>query len=147
MPGALPGGSSSGPASAVATGQAEIGLATDTAGSIRVPASYQGLWGLRTTHNLVPRQGMLPLSQTFDTVGWLTRDAATLQRVADWCLGYEGSESTRRAIYGPSADDLPWRVLVVAEALAAAEPETRAAFEALARAAGRVARRAVDRRR
>lgn len=57
LPGTLPGGSSSGPASAVATGQAEIGLATDTAGSVRVPASYQGLWGLRTTHGLVPRQG------------------------------------------------------------------------------------------
>ena len=82
VPGALPGGSSSGPASAVATGQAEVGLATDTAGSVRVPASYQGLWGLRTTHGLVPRQGLLPLAQSFDTVGWLTRDSATLQRVA-----------------------------------------------------------------
>ena len=80
VPGALPGGSSSGPASAVATGQAEIGLATDTAGSVRVPASYQGLWGLRTTHGLVPRQGLLPLAQSFDTIGWLTRDGATLQR-------------------------------------------------------------------
>ncbi len=98
LPGALPGGSSSGPASAVATGQAEIGLATDTAGSIRVPASYQGLWGLRTTHGLVPRQGLLPLAQSFDTVGWLTRDGATLQRVVDWCLSYDGSESTESAL-------------------------------------------------
>ncbi len=79
--GALPGGSSSGPASAVALGHADIGLATDTAGSIRVPASYQGLWGLRTTHDLVPRQGMLPLAQSFDTIGWLTRDGETLERV------------------------------------------------------------------
>ncbi|MFT4260280.1 AtzH-like domain-containing protein [Microbacterium sp.] len=128
LPGALPGGSSSGPASAVATGQAEIGLATDTAGSIRVPASYQGLWGLRTTHGLVPRQGLLPLAQSFDTVGWLTRDSATLQRVADWCLSYDGSESTE-SVYGPSGADLPWRLLVVEEAVAAAEPETGAAFE------------------
>lgn len=45
VPGAIPGGSSSGPATAVSLGQAAIGLATDTAGSIRVPASYQGLWG------------------------------------------------------------------------------------------------------
>jgi amidase len=45
---ALPGGSSNGPATAVALGEATIGLGTDTAGSIRVPASYQGLWGLRT---------------------------------------------------------------------------------------------------
>ncbi|BDZ45654.1 AtzH-like domain-containing protein [Naasia aerilata] len=57
VPGALPGGSSSGPASAVALGQASVGLATDTAGSIRVPASYQGLWGLRTTHGAVSTEG------------------------------------------------------------------------------------------
>lgn len=79
VPGALPGGSSSGPASAVASEQATIGLATDTGGSIRVPASYQGLWGLRTTHGLISREGLLPLAPTFDTVGWLTRTAATLR--------------------------------------------------------------------
>ena len=82
VPGAIPGGSSSGPASAVALGQASIGLGTDTGGSIRVPASYQGLWGLRTTHGAVSRTGMLPLAPSFDTVGWLTRDAATLQLAA-----------------------------------------------------------------
>lgn len=128
LPGALPGGSSNGPASAVATGQAEIGLATDTAGSVRVPASYQRLWGLRTTHGLVPRQGLIPLAQSFDTVGWLTRDGETLQRVADWCLSYESSESTENA-YGPSGTDLPWRLLIVDEAVEASEPETRRAFE------------------
>nr|WP_246414176.1 amidase family protein [Microbacterium thalassium] len=128
LPGALPGGSSSGPASAVASGQAEIGLATDTAGSVRVPASYQGLWGLRTTHDLVPRQGMLPLAQSFDTIGWLTRDGETLQRVADWCLSYDGSDSTE-SVYGESGHDLPWRFLVPEEALAAVEDDTRAAFE------------------
>ncbi|GAA4718186.1 hypothetical protein GCM10023216_03220 [Isoptericola chiayiensis] len=137
LPGALPGGSSSGPASAVATGQAEIGLATDTAGSVRVPASYQGLWGLRTTHGLVPRQGMLPLAQSFDTVGWLTRDGGTLQRVADWCLSYDGSESTE-SVYGASDQDLPWRFAVPTELLAVVEADTRAAFDRfLAALAGR----------
>ena len=129
LPGALPGGSSSGPATAVATGQADIGLATDTAGSVRVPASYQGLWGLRTTHGLVPRQGLLPLAQSFDTVGWLTRDGATLQRVADWCLSYDGSDSTE-SVFGESGADLPWRFVIPAEALDAADAATRAAFEA-----------------
>ncbi len=129
LPGALPGGSSSGPATAVATGQADVGLATDTAGSVRVPASYQGLWGLRTTHGLVPRQGLLPLAQSFDTVGWLTRDGATLQRVADWCLSYDGSDSTE-SVFGESGADLPWRFVIPAEALDAADPATRAAFEA-----------------
>ncbi|WP_036319507.1 AtzH-like domain-containing protein [Microbacterium indicum] len=130
VPGALPGGSSSGPASAVATGQADIGLATDTAGSIRVPASYQGLWGLRTTHGLVPRAGLLPLAQSFDTVGWLTRDGETLQRVADWCLSYDGSDSTERVL-GEGGVDLPGRFLVPSEILDAAEPATRDAFERL----------------
>jgi len=86
-PGRLPGGSSSGPASAVALGEATIGLGTDTAGSIRVPASYQGLWGLRTTHDAVPLDGVWPLAPTFDTVGWLTRDATTLRRVVEAVLG------------------------------------------------------------
>ena len=87
VPGGLPGGSSSGPASAVALGDATIGLGTDTAGSIRVPASYQGLWGLRTTHGAVPLEGVWPLAPSFDTVGWLTRDAATLRRVVEVVLG------------------------------------------------------------
>ncbi len=78
----LPGGSSSGPASAVAMGHAEIGLGTDTAGSIRVPASHQGLWGLRSTHGAVSRAGLVPLAPSFDTVGWLTRDPDLLARVA-----------------------------------------------------------------
>lgn len=128
--GALPGGSSSGPATAVALGQADIGLATDTAGSVRVPASYQGLWGLRTTHGLVPRQGLLPLAQSFDTVGWITRDGDTLRRVAEWCLSYDGSQSTE-SVYGASAVDLPWSFFVPIEVRDAAEPSTRAAFDAL----------------
>jgi amidase len=87
--GAIPGGSSSGPASAVALGQASIGLGTDTGGSIRVPASYQGLWGLRTTHGSVSRSGLLPLSPSFDAVGWLTRDASTLAAAAAATLDVE----------------------------------------------------------
>lgn len=125
--GALPGGSSSGVATAVATGQAEIGLATDTAGSIRVPASYQGLWGLRTTHGLVPRQGLLPLAQSFDTVGWLTRRGDVLARVVDWCLN-----SDETITETPSPDlDLTLRFAVPVEVLAATEPDTRSAFEEL----------------
>ena len=119
LPGALPGGSSSGPATAVATGQADVGLASDTGGSIRVPASYQGLWGLRTTHGLVPRQGMVPLAPSFDTVGWLTRDGATLEAVAAWCLQDD-------------APLLPARRVVPVEVLQLVEPATREAFEAWA---------------
>lgn len=82
VPGGLPGGSSSGSAVAVSLGAASIGLATDTGGSVRVPASYQGLWGWRSTHGRVDPAGLLPLATDFDTVGALTRSAALLARVA-----------------------------------------------------------------
>jgi amidase len=78
-PGRVPGGSSSGSASAVASGLADIGLGTDTGGSIRVPASYCGLYGLRPTHGRVSLEGAVPLAPSFDTAGVLTRDAATLR--------------------------------------------------------------------
>ena len=120
VPGAIPGGSSSGPATAVSLGQATIGLATDTAGSIRVPASYQGLWGLRTTHGAVSTRGLLPLAPSFDTVGWLTRDAATLRAAA-------------AASLAPGADAvaaLPAAFVVAPELLEGCDPEVAAAFEA-----------------
>lgn len=105
VPGALPGGSSSGPASAVALGQASIGLATDTAGSIRVPASYQGLWGLRTTHGAVPLEGVLPLAPSFDTVGWLTRSASLLERIAVAQLG-RGAGAPRERVIAPALAEM-----------------------------------------
>jgi amidase len=85
-PGLVTGGSSSGPAAAVAAGQADIGLGTDTAGSIRVPASVCGLFGLRPTHGTVPADGVLHLAPSFDTVGWLTADAALLAAVGSMLL-------------------------------------------------------------
>jgi len=91
VPGAIPGGSSSGSASAVALGQADVGVGTDTGGSIRVPASYQGLWGLRTTHGAVPRDGLLPLAPSFETVGWLTRDPDAMRAAVVATLGEERS--------------------------------------------------------
>jgi amidase len=86
-PDCISGGSTSGPSSAVALSQAAVGLGTDTAGSIRVPASYQGLVGLRTTHGAVSTEAMLPLAPTFDTVGWVTRDVATSVAVAEVLMG------------------------------------------------------------
>lgn len=82
-PAHIPGGSSSGSAVAVSAHLADIGLGTDTGGSIRVPASYQGLWGLRTTHGLVPCDNMVPLAPSFDTIGWMTRDLDTLIAVSN----------------------------------------------------------------
>lgn len=93
VPGAIPGGSSSGPATAVSLGQATVGLGTDTAGSIRVPASYQGLWGLRPTHGAIPLQGVAPLAPSYDTVGYLTRDGETLLATA--AVGLAGAPFVR----------------------------------------------------
>ena len=92
-PGSIPGGSSSGPASAVALGQASIGLGTDTAGSIRVPASYQGLWGLRPTHGAIPLTGVASLAPSYDAVGYLTREGETLLGVAT--VGLAGAAFAR----------------------------------------------------
>lgn len=80
-PNRLPGGSSSGSAVAVANGSADIGLGTDTGGSIRVPASYCGLVGYRPSHGLFSLSNMVGLAPEFDTVGWLTKDLATSFRV------------------------------------------------------------------
>lgn len=83
---ALPGGSSSGSASAVATGQVSIGLGSDAGGSIVVPASFQGLWGLRSTHGAVSVDGLLALAPSLDAVGWLTRTPALLRAAASASL-------------------------------------------------------------
>ncbi len=85
-PDRIPGGSSSGSASAVAGQAADTALGTDTGGSIRAPASYCGIWGMRPTHGAVPLDGVMPLAPGFDTVGWFARDAATLARVGEALL-------------------------------------------------------------
>uniref|UniRef100_A0A0D9W1W1 Amidase domain-containing protein n=1 Tax=Leersia perrieri TaxID=77586 RepID=A0A0D9W1W1_9ORYZ len=80
-PGRVPGGSSSGSAVAVAANLVDFSLGTDTGGSVRVPAAYCGIFGLRTSHGLVSTQNVIPMAQMFDTVGWFARDISTLSRV------------------------------------------------------------------
>ncbi|SDV48846.1 amidase [Chitinasiproducens palmae] len=77
----IPGGSSSGSAVAVAAGHADIGLGTDCGGSVRLPASYCGIWGMRPSHGRIAGDGCLTLAHSFDTVGWFARDADTLAEV------------------------------------------------------------------
>jgi len=102
----IPGGSTSGSASAVSLGHASVGLGTDTGGSIRVPAAYQGLYGIRTTHGAVPTTGLLPLAPSFDTVGWLTRDAATLRAVGDVLLPQRTTAGEASLVVVPELVDL-----------------------------------------
>jgi amidase len=79
-PDRLPGGSSSGSAASVAAGLADLALGTDTGGSVRAPASFCGLYGVRPTHGRVSFAGALHQAPSFDTLGWLARDGATLAK-------------------------------------------------------------------
>ena len=114
-----PGGSTSGPASAVAGGLCELGLGTDTLGSVRVPASYCGIWGFRPTHGRIPTEGVMPLAQSFDTVGLLAADPEHLRR---------GTE----VLLGEAAAAPPSRLLIAPPLLAAAESVVAEAAEAAA---------------
>lgn len=71
---AVPGGSSSGAATSVAFGLAACGIGSDTGGSVRIPSAWNDLAGLKTTHGLLPTGGVVPLCETFDTVGPLCRN-------------------------------------------------------------------------
>jgi len=102
-PDRLTGGSSAGSASAVASGLADIALGTDTGGSVRGPASFCGLWGMRPTHGRIPLDGVVPLAPSFDVVGWF---AAT---VAHFCAA------------GPVLLDRPKRAPALARLLIASD--------------------------
>jgi amidase len=89
------GGSSSGSAAAVAARLVDFALGTDTGGSTRVPASYCGLWGLRSTHGLLSRDGLVPLNPLFDTATWLAHEAGIFERVAGVLLPASSFARTR----------------------------------------------------
>jgi len=124
-PGHVPGGSSSGSASAVAAGAADFALGTDSGGSVRVPASFCGLYGIRPTHGRVDFTGITVQSPAADTCGWFARDAATFARVGETVFAAAVPEQ------------LPSRLLVAADAFGFAE---EAVQEALAPMLDRLAR-------
>ncbi|MGD9812272.1 MAG: amidase [Sphingobium sp.] len=79
--GRLSGGSSSGSAAAVAGELCDFALGADTGGSVRLPASFNGLYGLRTTHGRISLEGARTLAPSFDTAGWFARDLSIFARV------------------------------------------------------------------
>ncbi|PAP97269.1 amidase [Mesorhizobium wenxiniae] len=86
-PDRVTGGSSSGSAAAVAGGLADIATGSDTGGSIRAPASFCGLIGLRTTHGRISLEGAMPLAPSLDTFGWFAGDMVTYEKVGAVLLG------------------------------------------------------------
>jgi amidase len=113
----VPGGSSSGSASAVACGLVDFALGTDTSGSVRVPASNCGIWGFRPSHGLISVAGVNPLAPTFDTVAVLARSADVLARVALVLLAGVAQPATK-----------PRTIHLIHEAFMLADPDVQQAL-------------------
>jgi amidase len=116
-PDRVPGGSSSGSASAVACGLADFALGTDTGGSVRVPASNCGILGMRPSHGFISVAGVNPLAPSFDTVGVLARDLDVLKKAASVLLACQVPAQVEVA-----------RVHFLADAFAAADREVTEAL-------------------
>ncbi|MER8957486.1 amidase [Mesorhizobium sp. M0701] len=106
-PDRVTGGSSSGSAAAVAGGLADIATGSDTGGSIRAPASFCGLVGLRTTHGGIPLDGTMPLAPSLDTFGWFAKDIVIYEKVGTVLLGDDPhSHELRRPVTLAALDGL-----------------------------------------
>ena len=116
-PGRVPGGSSSGSAAAVAGGLVDFALGTDTGGSVRIPASFCGIFGIRPTHGRLPLEGVVGQAPSYDTVGWFARDANLLARIGEILFGLDLRQAQR-----------PRHAIVATDAFAIAEPATAAAL-------------------
>ena len=113
----VPGGSSSGSAAAVAGGLVDFAIGTDTGGSVRIPASFCGIFGIRPSHGRLSLAGVVGQAPSFDTVGWFAREADLLARVGEALLGAELRGAPR-----------PRHVIVATDAFAVAEPATASAL-------------------
>jgi amidase len=117
-PGRIPGGSSSGPACAVAGHEVDFALGTDSACSVRLPAALCGIYGIRPTHGRISLHGVVPLSPSLDTIGWFTRTPDLLVSVGGVLL--DPKDATAGTIS---------RVYVADDALALAQPRVVAALQ------------------
>ena len=127
VPDRVPGGSSSGSASAVACGLVDFALGTDTGGSTRVPASNCGIWGFRPSHGFVSVAGVTPLAPSFDTVGILAQNADVLAKVALVLLAA-----------APVSSSKPTTIHLIREAFALADPEVQEALSEPIRRIGEI---------
>ncbi|MBM4421723.1 MAG: amidase, partial [Chloroflexi bacterium] len=131
-PGRIPGGSSSGSAAAVAGGLCDFTLGSDTGGSVRLPASYCGVWGMRPTHGRIALEGACPLAPSFDTAGWFAGTPELLERVGRVLLG-DSTEPVR-----------PLRLLIARDAFDLLSPPVAAALEPAVRRAAESVGTAAD---
>jgi Asp-tRNA(Asn)/Glu-tRNA(Gln) amidotransferase A subunit family amidase len=115
---ALHGGSSGGSAAAVAGGLVDFALGTDTGGSVRIPASFCGIYGIRSTHGRLSLEGVIGQAPSYDTVGWFARDADLLAQIGEVLLELDLRRAQR-----------PRHLIVATDAFAIAEPATAAALE------------------
>jgi amidase len=125
-PSRIPGGSSSGSAVAVAGALVDFALGTDCGGSVRLPASYCGIYGIRSTHGLVPADGVIDLAKSFDTVGWFAREAAMMLRVGEVMLPPARGFVPKRLLI--AEDAFVFAGAEIATALAAAVAKLKAAL-------------------
>ena len=102
-PGRIPGGSSNGSAAAVTAGLVDFAIGTDCGGSVRLPASYCGIFGMRPTVGRVPLDGVVPFGPPFDVVGWFADDANVLERVGRVLLEDDSEPPPRRLLRAADA--------------------------------------------
>lgn len=114
----LPGGSSSGSASAAASDACDFAIGSDTGGSVRVPASFCGLYGLRTTHGRVDLTGAMHMAGSFDVAGWFSNSPGVFRSVGEVLLG--GTSTTAQIS----------KLIVLEDALAEVDPEIATLMEA-----------------
>ncbi len=117
-PDRVPGGSSSGSASAVSGGLVDFALGSDTGGSVRIPSSFCGLYGLRPTHNRIPLNGILIQAPSYDTIGWFARDIELFARIGDVLLQHSNRTEMR-----------PQRLILAQDAFELADPATVEALQ------------------
>jgi amidase len=123
-PGRLPGGSSSGSAAATAAGTCDFALGSDTGGSVRVPAAFCGLYGIRPTHGRIDMTGAMPMAPSFDVPGWFASGPGVLRRVGEVLLEADGARANLKEL------------IILDDAFAEADSEVahllRAAIDAMA---------------
>lgn len=122
-PDRFPGGSSCGSAAAVAAGLCDIAMGSDTGGSVRIPASYCGIYGIRPSWGAVSLTGACPLGPAYDTAGWFAARASVLRRAGEVLLppGGEGPLGPLLKVQEAWVNAEPGTAAALADGLAAAE--------------------------